>query len=171
MLTPTTATSLAQSMVDSWSDASRGWRQMFPSLAPYWLNQRILSSLISGGQFSLLSTTVNQQATGEPELEERIVTRVASYGKQLGRLVEAVDVLARHVDDTTFSEDDRQALAEFKKLADEISAARGRFTDDRLDSVLRSILQLGRPGHVDHQALRTIRDLVDNLEQESHPTA
>lgn len=70
---------------------------MFPSLAPYWLSQRILSLLISGGHFALLSTTVNQQATSEPELEERIVGNVASYGKQLGRLVEAVDVLVKTV--------------------------------------------------------------------------
>ncbi|HEY5879054.1 MAG TPA: hypothetical protein VIU11_09090 [Nakamurella sp.] len=167
MPTPTTTTPLARIMVNSWSDAVQGWRQFFPSLAPYWLNQRILSSWISGGHFSLLATTVNQQATGAPEMEEQIVTRVASYGKQLGRLVEAVDVLAKHVNGDPIDADGRLALEEFKKLACEISTARERFAADRLDGILRSIIQLGRPGKVDHQSLRTIRDLVDNLDRET----
>ena len=44
------------------------------------------SSVMSGGQVALFATTVNQQATARnPELEQQIVTQVASYGKQLGR--------------------------------------------------------------------------------------
>lgn len=146
----------------------------FPSLAPYWLTQRILSSLISGGQFSLLSTTVNQQATSEPDLEERIVGNVASYGKQLGRLVEAVQVLVKQAKNEEITEDDRLAIQEFTVLAEEISEVRDRFTEDRLDKVLRSVGRLGRPGHVDHAALRAVRELVDRLDRSAddpRPTA
>lgn len=138
---------------------------LFPSLAPYWLSQRILSSLISGGHFALLSTTVNQQATSEPEMEERIVGNVASYGKQLGRLVEAVDVLVRQAKVESIPDKDRSALTEFSKLANEIAKARERFGEDRLEKILELVTQLGRPGHVDHTALRTVRNMVDHLDR------
>jgi len=143
---------------------------MFPSLAPYWLSQRILSSLISGGNFALLSTTVNQQATSEPDLEERIVGNVASYGKQLGRLVEAGDVLVEQSNGTPNTDKGRRALTEFSNLAGEIATAREQFARDRLDKILNSVAQLGRPGHVDHTALGVIRDLVDHLDRPAdHP--
>jgi hypothetical protein len=77
----------------------------------HWLDQETLSSLISGGHFSFL-TTVNQQASHAPELEEQIVTKVASYGQQLGRPIQPVDELARHSKDPAIKGDDRRALDE-----------------------------------------------------------
>jgi hypothetical protein len=42
-----------------------------------------------GGQLGLLN--INATRSCDPELEQRIITEVASYGRQLGWLVEAVD--------------------------------------------------------------------------------
>jgi mevalonate kinase len=120
--------------------------------------------MISGGNFSFLSTTVNQQKTGAPELEEEIVTRVASYGKQLGRLMEAVDVLAQRAK-IDFKGDDRKKLEELTDLADKISVARERFVQDNLDQILSSIGKFGRVGRVDHAALGEIKHLADRLDK------
>jgi hypothetical protein len=38
---------------------------------------------------------INTTHSGDSGLEQRVITQVASYGHQLGWLVEAVDVLAR----------------------------------------------------------------------------
>ena len=149
---------------DAWTDLYRFWQRLLPGipkLAPDWLDQSIASSLISGGQFSLLTTTVNQQATDVPRLEQEIVTEVASYGKQLGRLIEAVDVLAEYAQ---VKKEDQPALDELIELANEIKSARKKFARDHLDEVLESIKQLGRPDHVDRAALRRIRDLIDELD-------
>jgi len=134
-----------------------------PKLAPDWLDQSIASSLISGGQFSLLTTTINQQKTDVPLLEQEIISKVASYGKQLGRLIEAVNVLAKHPDES-IPIAERKPLDELVELAAEITTAREEFTRDHVEEILASIKVLGRPDHVDHKALQKIRQLVDELD-------
>jgi F420-0:gamma-glutamyl ligase-like protein len=134
-----------------------------PKLAPDWLDQSIASSLISGGQFSLLTTTINQQKTDVPLLEQEIISKVASYGKQLGRLIEAVNVLAKHPDES-IPIAERKPLDELVELAAEITTAREEFTRDHVEEILASIKVLGRPDHVDHEALQKIRQLVDELD-------
>lgn len=51
--------------------------------------------------------TINQMKTENPALEKRIVNEVASYGKQLGKLVEAVQVLARNLDTSKLGSDEK----------------------------------------------------------------
>ena len=152
-----------QGVVNAWSRLLGQMSEFtVPAFAPNRLYQNILSSMISGGNFSFLSTTVNQQKTDAPELEEEIVTRVASYGKQLGRLIEAVDVLAQRAK-VDMRGDDRKKLNELNDLAEKISDARKRFARDNLDQILSYIGTLGRVGHVDHAALDEIKHLVDRL--------
>ncbi len=71
----------------------QAWLSMFGIQAPLSgdVTQDIAPSI--GGQLGLLN--INATRSGDPELEQRIITQVASYGRQLGWLVEAVDVLAR----------------------------------------------------------------------------
>jgi len=99
----------------------------------HWLDQEILSSLISGGHFSFLTTTVNQQASHPPELEVQIITKVAGYGQQLGRPIQPVDQLARHSKDPAIKCDDRRALDDLAELANDITTARERLAQDHLD--------------------------------------
>jgi hypothetical protein len=155
------------SALDTWTGMLSAWQRVIqstPGLAPKVLDQSNVSSWVSGGQFSLLSTTVNQQKTNAPELEEQIVTKVASYGKQLGRLMEAVDVLAKHLRPQV-ADENRKALDALTELAAEISDERKQFEVNRLDGILKSVKELGRPEHVDHAALGKIRDLVDELDR------
>ncbi len=102
----------------------------------HWLDQEILSSLISGGHFSFLATTVNQQASHPPELEVQIITKVAGYGQQLGRPIQPVDQLARHSKDPAIKCDDRRALDDLAELANDITTARERLAQDHLDQIL-----------------------------------
>lgn len=50
----------------------------------------------SGGQIGLVN--VDLGLTPHPETETRILDEVGSYGRQLGRLGDALEVLVRHVD-------------------------------------------------------------------------
>jgi len=111
----------------------------------------------------LLTTTINQQKTDVPLLEQEIISKVASYGKQLGRLIEAVNVLAKHPDES-IPIAERKPLDELVELAAEITTAREEFTRDHVEEILASIKVLGRPDHVDHKALQKIRQLVDELD-------
>lgn len=59
--------------------------------------------------------------SAEPELEKRIVTDVGSYGRQLGRITDAVEVLTeRLIKLDELSKDERAAIQAFEELALEI---------------------------------------------------
>ncbi len=51
-----------------------------------------------GGQFGLIN--VNLGTSPDPALEQTIIEEVGSYGRQLGRIGDAMAVLLRHLDRT-----------------------------------------------------------------------
>jgi hypothetical protein len=132
----------------------------WPNLAPDRLQQSNTSSVMSGGQVALFATTVNQQATANPELEQQIVTQVASYGKQLGRLMEAVDVLAGHRP-ADLSPNEESALRNLQELAAKIVTARQESANGRADQVVDDVRSLSEAPEENRQALKRIRDIVN----------
>src|ERR671930_2225081 len=60
------------------------------------------------GQLGLVN--ISTAAAGDPELEQRIVEQVASYGRQLGWLLDAVDALIRAQDPARIDADDQEAF-------------------------------------------------------------
>lgn len=62
----------------------------------------------SGGQIGLVN--VDLGLTPHPETETRILDEVGSYGRQIGRIGDALEVLVRHVDRSCLTEPERDAL-------------------------------------------------------------
>jgi hypothetical protein len=88
-------------------------------LAPESLYQPILP----GWQFSLFS--VNLGASSDAGIEKAAIQQVGSYGKQLGHLADALEVVIKQLkllDSRALSQDDRDALQVF--LGD-VAAVRG----------------------------------------------
>jgi hypothetical protein len=88
-------------------------------LAPESLYQPILP----GWQFSLFS--INLGASSNAEMERATIQQVGSYGKQIGHLAEALEVVIKQLkllDAKGLSQDDRDALQVF--LGD-VAAVRG----------------------------------------------
>ena len=80
-----------------------------------------------GSQFGLINIDLGESS--KPEVEADILKNEASYGKQLGIVLDAVAALARHVDPARFSEAERDAFKAFAKLVNrvaEIKASHGR---------------------------------------------
>lgn len=73
----------------------QAWLSMFGLRAPLSgdVTQDITSSI--GGQLGLLN--INATRAGDPGLEQRIITQVASYGRQLGRLIDHVDRIVTEI--------------------------------------------------------------------------
>ncbi|HEY0837934.1 MAG TPA: hypothetical protein VGE72_28720 [Azospirillum sp.] len=67
------------------------------------------------------SPTINVGAAGDPQLEVRITREIASYGRQLGTILDALEVLRRHANLSAATPDDLEKL---KKL-DGLHAAVG----------------------------------------------
>ncbi|HUA92577.1 MAG TPA: hypothetical protein VL991_08420 [Terracidiphilus sp.] len=66
-----------------------------------------------GSQFGLVNITVG--STADPEVEKRILEDVGTYGRQLGRVGDALRVLVElaEKEKTVLSPEQKKALAEF----------------------------------------------------------
>ena len=93
------------SMLNPWS--TEFWQQFLNNPVNGEVDQEILPSWFS--------TNITVKGQGEPELEQKIVTDVATYGKQLGELTEVVLALAESTNLTGC-----KALQELRSIAEQV---------------------------------------------------
>jgi hypothetical protein len=80
-----------------------------------WINP--ITSWLSGNTIS-----VNLGESGSPEAESEILRRVGSYGRQLGKITDAMIVLLRHLPQSaSLSQEEQNAVAALRKMADQIA--------------------------------------------------
>ena len=73
-----------------------------------------------GSQIGLIN--VNVGTSSAPDVEKDVLARVASYGKQLGRIGDALVVLLNHFHPQgTLSDHDKRAIADLKRMLAEIA--------------------------------------------------
>lgn len=66
----------------------------------------------TGGQYGLVN--INLGYSRDPQLEQQILDEVGSYGRQIGRLSDVVEILLRAVDPKKLDEADAQKLRDFQ---------------------------------------------------------
>jgi len=64
---------------------------------------------LEGARFGLINIDLGE--TPHPEVEQAILDQVGSYGRQLGRIGDALEVLLRHVKLEGLTADERDAIA------------------------------------------------------------
>lgn len=72
----------------------------------------------AGSSFSLIN--VNLGRSSDPKLEQEILQEVGSYGRQLGRMGEAMQVLVDRLDRKTLTKEERHAIEAFEVQLREI---------------------------------------------------
>lgn len=73
-----------------------------------------------GGQIGLIN--VNVGSSSSPEIERDVLTRVGSYGKQLGRIGDAMLVLLKHFHPAgELSQDERRAIEDLTRMLAEVA--------------------------------------------------
>ena len=88
-----------------------GW--FTPLVAPNWLRQVINPwQYLQAAQFGLFNIELGQ--TPHPEVEQAILDEVGSYGRQLGRIGDALEVLLKNVELKKLSKTEKDALAVFE---------------------------------------------------------
>jgi hypothetical protein len=76
-----------------------------------------------GSQLGLVNVTVGQSS--EPAVEADVLSDVASYGKQLGRIGDALIVLLAHFHPTTaLTKEETDAIDDLNEMLDRIAAAK-----------------------------------------------
>ena len=76
--------------------------------------------IVGGGQLGLVNIVVGR--TSKPELEEEILEGVGSYGRQIGRLADALDAVLKHMDTQGWDQDGKDAVSDFQSQLREIRA-------------------------------------------------
>lgn len=74
------------------------------------------------GQLGLVN--INLGFSPDPTLERNILDEVGTYGRQLGRIGEALQVLLAHVDRSRMNDDEKKALWAFEAQMEAIGRVR-----------------------------------------------
>jgi hypothetical protein len=105
---------------------------------------------------------------GDPGQEREIVENVASYGKQLGRIIDALTVVLRHESFSSLEPDEELAKSRFLEMAEDISAVKGDFTAPSAESVDRLLVGMNRIREQDPESYRILRArLLEGLKSET----
>lgn len=73
-----------------------------------------------GNNFSLFS--LNLGRSSNPDVEQQVLAEVGSYGKQLGRICDALAVLMAHfAPDRELSAEETKALRDLKRMLEDIA--------------------------------------------------
>src|SRR3954447_16171180 len=141
-----------------WTPLLQAWGLRAPLSGD--VSQDIQTSLVRSAGDQLGFININTTQSANPELERRIVTEVASYGRQLGRILDAVAVLIRRSGPENLSEDERRALDDFEALRTEIEAAKANFTAGNVDRLVADIRALAQDPARNADALQRLRDAL-----------
>ncbi|MGH3720496.1 MAG: hypothetical protein ACRDRI_16955 [Pseudonocardiaceae bacterium] len=132
----------------------QAWLSMFGIRAP--LSGDVTQDI--SPSFGLVN--INATSSGNPELEKRIVTQVAGYGRQLGKLVEAVDVLVRQQSRQGLDEADIDALEQLHKLAERIAEVKEEATLDQVNRIVSDVRALSRDPEANAEAIQRVREAL-----------
>lgn len=132
----------------------QAWLSMFGIRAP--LSGDVTQDIAP----SIGLVNINATRSGDPDLEQRIITQVASYGRQLGRLLEAVDVLARQQPRDGLGEADIHALDQLHKLAERIAAVKEEAALDHINRIVSDVQALSRNPEANAEAIQRVREAL-----------
>ena len=110
------------------NDPINAWIRMW---SPLWAfaPQTDTETTTVTGDHNVITVMTEEMNANNPSLEEDIVKNIASYGKQLGRINDALSVLISLVvlqrDPSKLQPDERQALQNFSELFREIAKKKG----------------------------------------------
>ncbi|MCP3460567.1 hypothetical protein [Bradyrhizobium sp. CCGUVB23] len=102
--------------------------------------QSVLSTMT--GQLGLIN--VNLGKASNPAIEEEVLSNVASYGKQLGRLQDGLIVILNHLDLQHLDNQETRAIYDLAQLLNDIADLKERHYKENHDSkaVLRPKVQV-----------------------------
>ena len=84
------------------------------------------TAFMTGGQFGLVNINLGQSS--EPKVEEEVLSDIATYGKQLGRIGDALIVLLAHFHpDKPLTADETAAIDALKAMLDKIANVKEKY--------------------------------------------
>jgi hypothetical protein len=133
--------------------------------------EQLIKTILSLNPVSQMGfININQMESSDSKLEQQIVKDVAGYGKQLGRVVEALEVLCKKVQGEKLVKRDEEALAEFRDMATKIRKVKDGHMSHTESSVERFLDNLHRlekssPGAYEKVRERLRKEVLDKPKQ------
>jgi len=130
------------------------------------IHQELASWMGLAPQFGLIN--INRMATDKPELERRVIEKAGSYGRQLGRLIETLELVLDRCgisDGDGLSTDQEKTLKNFRKLATDVKAVKKGYTpltEENIRGLVKGITHLRENDPVAFGELR--QRLLNTLE-------
>ena len=123
------------------------------------MTQAIRTSLADHlGQLGLIN--ISTAASGDPGVERRIVEQVASYGRQLGWLLDAVDVLVRERRGEPPRAGDEAALEQVEQLRGEVEALKARAVGERSELLVADVRALLADADANAETIAALRAVL-----------
>jgi len=113
---------------------------------------------VATGQFGFIN--INKMQSTNRELEKDIIENVASYGMQLGQIVDAVCIV---IEKLNLNVEEYPALRKFSSMAEEIAVVKRNYfetTKDNIDRFINNILPLKESDPT------TYKEVLDRLRKE-----
>jgi hypothetical protein len=107
------------------------------------------------GQLGLVN--ISTAAAGDPQLERRIVEQVASYGRQLGWVLDALDALIRAQDPARIEADDQRAFERVRALRRDVEELKARAVAERVERLVDDVRALQRHPEANAEVLAELR--------------
>lgn len=111
--------------------------------------------------------------TGDEDVENTVLAQVGSYGKQLGQIIDALDVLVDRVPVKELKPEQQCALAEFRKLSRDVKTAVAAFKrpgeKDNMRAFNALISELPSLARSDPQLVAQLRRALDEVEGHDQP--
>ena len=94
---------------------------------------------------------------GDAAIENHVLRRAGSYGKQLGKILDVLDVLVRHLPADALTASERRTVEELVELRDEVERAKREFREEEGGAssgvdIDRFLANLDRLRHTDPDA-------------------
>ncbi|MFZ1989422.1 MAG: hypothetical protein WAW96_06565 [Alphaproteobacteria bacterium] len=73
---------------------------------------------------------------GDPAIEQDALEEVGSYGRQIGRMADVMEILIGTLDEQNITEQQRKAIYAFKEMLDGVRAVKAKKRDGKSDESL-----------------------------------
>jgi len=101
-----------------------------------------VTSWLTGAMSQIGFINIRNMSAGDSDLEKSIIRDVGSYGRQLGRITEALQAVCSHLDYTNWGSDDQQAVMDFTGMAREIEAHKRKHQPETKQAMDQLIIAL-----------------------------
>ena len=103
-----------------------------------------VTSWLKGAMSQVGFINIENMSSADSDLEKEIISKVGGYGygRQLGRIMETLQAVLSHLDQTNWESDEKRAVRDFTTMADDIEALKSKNQPATKETIDQLVIQL-----------------------------